>query len=295
MSVIIVSYRSRATIRAVLASLREQTVQGFQTVLVDSSADCSAEELASEYPEIRVIAVAERMYPGQARNLGIRSARGKLVAFVDADCLAEPDWVEQILAAHNDPKNASRMIIGGSVGVANPENEVGWASFFCEFSPWLRSGQARVLEDVPTCCYSMKREAFDRYGPFAEDGYCSDTILNWRAKADGQAPLFVPEIHVRHINPGDWRRILAKQGMHGERFGEVRAREQDWGRWRALGYALAAPLLPLVIYFRIASRACREASYRWRFLRATPLLIMVLGAWGLREAFGYWRYAWRKA
>lgn len=291
LTVVIVSYNSRATIGRTLSALENQTVQGFETLVVDSSDDGSEMEIILRFPWVRLHHEAERLYPGKARNVALQHARGDLIAFVDADCIADPDWVERILEAHSDPAHANRLIIGGSVGTANVEDRDGWASFFCEFSPWLRVGETRVAPDIPTCCYSMKREAFARFGPFEEEGYCSDTIFNWRAGAENQHPLFVPRIHVRHINPTDRRRILAKQGMHGERFATVRVREHGWSAMRALLHAFTAPFLPPLLWLRTARRVWRAEGYRSPFLRATLALWHVLSAWCLGEARGYWRAA----
>lgn len=290
LTVAIVSYNARTTIGRTLTALAEQSAAGFETLVVDSSHDETHLEIAGRFPSVRLIHVQERLFPGKARNVAVREARGELLAFVDADCVAAPDWVERILAAHNDPRYEGQLIIGGSVGAANPESLAGWASFFCEFSPWLRWGRPRLVDDIPTCCYSMKREAFARFGPFDEEGYCSDTTFNWRAVAGGQPPLFMPAIHVRHENPTKLARILEKQGMHGERFGTVRARQHEWSRWRARIWAGAAPFLPIVLWLRTARRAWRAGGHARPFLLATPLLAPVLAAWCLGEARAYWRH-----
>ena len=41
-----------------------------------------------------------------ARNTGFRSARNELVASLDADCVAEPEWLEKLLLHLDDPKVA---------------------------------------------------------------------------------------------------------------------------------------------------------------------------------------------
>lgn len=291
LAVVLVSYNSRATIGVALHALRQQTVSGFETVVIDSSNDGTAAYIAQSFPWVRLHHFSERHFPGKARNRAMALTTHPLVGFVDADCVAEPDWVEQILAAFNRAEHAGQLIIGGSVGVANPKSLTGWASYFCEFSPWLPTGPPRQLTDIPTCCYAMKREAFTQFGPFEEEGYCSDTIFNWRATAAGHSPLFIPSLHVKHMNPIDLQRILEKQAMHGERFATVRAREKAWGRGEALLRALTAPLLPAFLWLRTARRAWRAPSYRTHFLRSTPALLRVLNAWSWGEARGYWRAA----
>jgi GT2 family glycosyltransferase len=288
LSVIVVSYNARETIGGVLEALAAQTVQGFETVLVDSSTDGTADLVRERFPSVHVHHFRDRMFPGKARNAGLRATGRPLAAFVDADCLADPDWVENMLQAHNSPQGRRRWIVGGSVGVANPGNLDGWASFLCEFTPWLRVGADRAMADQPTCCYSMKREAFERFGPFLEDGYCSDTAFNWKAHAAGQGPWFVPAMHVRHINPPDLARITAKQRMHGEAFARLRAKREAWTWTHARLRAITAPCLPLLLWKRAALQVWRVPEYRRPFLRATPKLARVLAAWSWGEARGYW-------
>jgi glycosyltransferase involved in cell wall biosynthesis len=284
LSVIIVAYNAAETIAACLEALERQTEQGFETVVVDSSTDGTADLVRREYPHVVVYHSEVRCYPGDARNIGIRMAKGEIIAFVDSDCVADPDWVERILAAHG----GETLIIGGSVGVANPENIAGWSSFFCEFSPWLKRGTTRPMTDIPTCCLSMKRSAFERFGPFLEGSYCSDTAFNWNAVKGGHAPLFVPEIHVRHWNPSNWIGILTKQRMHGETFAIVRVREQRWSRMQAVARAMGTPLLPGVFWLRTALRAKDAPGYLGHFIRCAPHLMIALIYWSWGEGRGYW-------
>lgn len=283
-SVVIVAYNARETIGDCLRALEEQTVQGFETIVVDSSADDTADVVRREFPAVRLIRSERRLYPGDARNAGIAAARGSLIAFVDSDCVAAPDWVARIAEAHR----GESLIVGGSVGVANPESVAGWASYFCEFTGWIQRGAPRRAAEIPTCCLSFKRDAFDRFGPFLEGSYCSDTLFTWKATEAGHTPLFDPSIHVRHRNPAKLAPILVKQRMHGETFASVRARHWRWSRLHSMARAVSWPLLPVWLWTRAAARVMPKRDYRFHFLRATPALLAVLVSWSWGEARGYW-------
>lgn len=285
LTVIVVSYNSASTIESCLRSLTEQSITGFETIVVDSSTDDTPSIVANGFPAIRLFSHPTRLYPGGARNLALRHASGQLIAFLDSDCIADPDWAERILNAHS----RSDLIIGGSVGAANPENISGWGSYFTEFTPWLPAGPIRSLPDIPTCCLSLKRQAFDRFGPFLEGSYCSDTLFNARAAAAGCPPLFVPAIHVRHQNPVRVRRQLAKFFMHGRAYASVRSRHNAFSRFQLLLRFLSAPVLPPLLFFRAAARALKSPGYRWPFLLSTPFLILNLCSWSAGEASGYRR------
>ena len=80
---------------ATLASVRKQTLTDWEHILVDDgSSDGSlkiAEAAADEDPRIRVVRVKRNGGSPQARNIALEAARGRFVAFLDADDLWLPD------------------------------------------------------------------------------------------------------------------------------------------------------------------------------------------------------------
>lgn len=285
LSVIIASYHSSGTIARTLASLRRQQFSGqFETIVVDSSADHTATLVGQQFPEVRLFTFAARKYPGDARNYGIAQAKSDLIAFIDADCVAEPDWVAGIVAAHrqwDDP------VIGGAVGNANPESLVGWAYYFCEFSQWMPRFPEQLMAEIPTCCLSLKRAAFEKYGPFLEGTYCSDSAFNWKLAKDGRRPRFVPSIRVNHMNPTGLRRFVRHAPFHGRSFARVRSREQHFSRAKRIFYAMISPLLPFVLFGRTVRRVLKHPLFLLPFAKAAPLVFLGLAVWSLGEMQGY--------
>lgn len=284
LSVVIASYHSFTTIQGCLVSLQEQTCQPDEVILVDSGCDGTAELVGREFPHVRLFAFSERKYPGDARNIGLQHASGDVVAFLDSDCIVPADWAEQILLAHQGPD----PLIGGAFENANPTSQIGWAAYFCELSQWMPGGRARRVHEVPTGSLSIKRWAFEKYGPFLERTYCSDTAFNWRARADGQLPVFQPAIRVRHFNFTRLRRFLPKQVMHGRAFATVRIQEQKMRAQSTAVYALGSPLLPLLLLSRILVRVLRNRIYIGQFVQASPIVLLGLAAWSCGEFLGYW-------
>ncbi len=294
LTVVVVSFASRETIRACLLSLQAQTTGGFHTLVADSSSDGTDALVRCEFPQVTLLRSERRLYPGDARNWALQQANTPLIAFLDADCVAARDWVARILAAHAQAEHSDVLIIGGSVGVANPESKAGWALYFSEFSAWMPIGPSRRLRDIPTCCLSFKREAFERFGPFLEGSYCSDTLFNWKASTAGQPPLFIPEMHVRHHNLRNMGEVVAKLRMHGRSFASVRARHWAWRRSTSLLRAMTWFLLPGWLWLRTAFRVAGARELRYRFVVATPQLWIALVSWAWGEATGYWEAATKR-
>lgn len=94
-SVITPVWNAAATLEATVASARAQVRGDWEMLLVDDgSTDGSgalAARLAAEEPRIRLLGGTERRGPAAARNEGIRAARGRYVAFLDADDLWYPE------------------------------------------------------------------------------------------------------------------------------------------------------------------------------------------------------------
>ncbi len=94
-SVIIPAFNVDAYILESIRSVQGQTYTNFEIVVVDDgSTDGTAEVVAQSSQEIRLIRQANRGLP-LARNAGILAAQGELVAFLDADDVWLPEYLEK--------------------------------------------------------------------------------------------------------------------------------------------------------------------------------------------------------
>lgn len=284
LSVIIASYNAEKTIEACLRSLKDQEIyKDLEVIVVDSSADDTAGIVKEKFPEVRLHCFFDRKFPGDARNFGVGVSTGEIIAFIDTDCIADTNWVNKILDAHRSPYPA----IGGSVANGNPDSYIGWAVYFCEFSQWMPQSQKRLMIEIPTCCLSLKRWAFDRYGPFLEGTYCEDTALNWRLGNDGYQPLFIPSIMVFHTNLVTLRGFIKKELVHGKFFAKVRVKEKEFSILNRTAFAMISPLLPFLLFFRIIKRVMLSKRYLKQFTFVSPLIFLGLIMWSFGEFLGY--------
>ena len=72
---------------------------GFEIIVVDNdSSDRSADVIAQF--SVRYVFEKKRG-AAAARNAGVRQSKGELLAFIDSDCIAPPDWLSSLVLAFN--------------------------------------------------------------------------------------------------------------------------------------------------------------------------------------------------
>jgi GT2 family glycosyltransferase len=286
LSVIIASYNSGSLIESCLESLKNQnTDQPFETIVIDSSSDGAANFIGKRFPDVRLYQFPKRKFCGDARNGGLSVARGEIIAFIDADCRPDQNWVDQILRAHQSPP----LAIGGAIANGNPDSATGWAAYFCEFSQWMPGVPPKRMTDIAGANMSYKRKAFEEYGLFIEGTYSSDTEFHWRLGRNENCLQFVPSILVFHHNIDQFGRFLRHEFEHGRSFARVRVNSQDFSKFRRWIYITFSFLIPLWLFFKIGLRNLINRIYLFHFLKVLPLLILGLIFWSLGELVGYLR------
>lgn len=120
LSVIVPTYNNRDVLRETLRALRGQALadERYEIVVVDDgsrdgTAEMVAELSAGPGAAIRYVAQPNRGRSA-ARNLGIRSAHGRLIIFVDSDLWAAPTMLAEHLA-HYPPGTTGRGVQGRTV------------------------------------------------------------------------------------------------------------------------------------------------------------------------------------
>jgi glycosyltransferase involved in cell wall biosynthesis len=117
-SIVIVGKNERDTIERCINSVFDQSYPNFEAIYVDSGSTDGTFEIAMRLQSAsnnyryckRYLPVSvDSNSPGSGRNYGVKVARGDIIAFVDADCVPERTWLENLI------KYFSRniLVVGG--------------------------------------------------------------------------------------------------------------------------------------------------------------------------------------
>lgn len=285
-SIIVPAWRSQATVAACLESLRGQSVEDHEVILVDSSPDeATARVVARRFPEVRLERVGRRLLPHAARNAGVRLARGGALVFTDPDCLARPDWLAQLLAARAE---GHRVVLGALE--LEGAGRFARGVHLCKYHfllPGLPPGVRRTA-GTANACYD--REVWAAVGPFEGDRYAGDGLLSWRAARYGWEPWFEPRAVVAHRYLGSLRALCCERRERGADYALARVEHECWSRGRVLVQLAAAPALPALMTARGARDAVRS-GWREGLPGGLPVALAGHAAWCLGEARAHARLA----
>ena len=117
-SIIMPTYRRSHTLFRTVESIRAQTYQNWELIIVDN--DGSADYRFND-PRIRVHVHAERPSASYARNKGVDYARGELVCFFDDDDFMFPNYLETFVKAFEENPEV-KMVRCGMVVTAGKIN-----------------------------------------------------------------------------------------------------------------------------------------------------------------------------
>jgi glycosyltransferase involved in cell wall biosynthesis len=252
-SVVIAAYNSAALLAGCLEALGRQTMppENFELIVVDDGSTDDTRQVC-ERAGARYI-YQENQGPAVARNLGVREARGEVVAFTDADCLPEPDWLEQLTAPFAAQEVSAAK---GAYRSRQPELVARLVQLEYE-AKYERLKRFCYIDFIDTYSAAYRREVFLASGGFDErytTASLEDQELSFRLHEGGHKMVFRPQALVYHRHPaslGDYWRKKYKNG-YWKAFlirahpGRVRGDHHTPQAYK-LQIALAALLPPLLV------------------------------------------------
>lgn len=171
-----------------------------------------------------------RFGAGSARNAGVAATTGEIVAIIDDDASAEPDWLEQLLAGYTDP----RVVAVG--GRPLPRYQTGRPNWFPASFDWVFGCAYRGLPSRPGptrhligASMSFRRSAFDEVGGFHSIDFDDLDLCMRLGHSFGFGSVWwQPSAVVRHFVPAErvswhyfWRRCFFVNAEKVEAFADM--------------------------------------------------------------------------
>ncbi len=233
-SVIVPIFNEETLIADCLQSLLDQDYPNhLEIIAVDNGSSDQSAVIIKNFPVTYVL--ERRKGAAAARNAGARHAKGELLAFIDADCVAPQNWISKLVASL---QGESYDIAGGDyvleTGRTLLEDYLSFRNFYSQkefffgnypFLPWLLTGNLIV-----------RRKAFFKVGGFEEifQKRGEDIDFSWLLILNGGKLNYLPDHEILQQRTWDLKSFYSKLFEDGKamtllrhRYGKLCLKEPD--------------------------------------------------------------------
>ena len=219
-SVVIACPRPSRMLDECLAALRDQSDANWEAIVLPDGGEARQE--GDGGPGTVRFVPTGKVRPAEKRNLGIREARGEIVAFIDDDAYPDAHWIEYAVKYFGDRDIGA---VGGP-GVTPPGD--GWLARLggrVYESPlvsgsygyrYRAGGVRRDVDDYPSCNLFVRKDVLDRIGGYRTDFWPGeDTLLCKDIVESGQRIVYDPWVIVCHHRRPLFLPHLRQLGRYG--------------------------------------------------------------------------------
>jgi GT2 family glycosyltransferase len=215
-SIIMVTYNGRqhlADCLQPLAALRAETI-----VVDNASTDGTAEAIQQQFPWVTLIEMPRNVGFAAGNNAGIAAARGRYIALLNNDAVAQPGWLDAMAEAIEQAPDIGGVAANirfrhdptliNSTGLVLLRDGRGADRGFRERDVGQFDERAEVFGPCGAACL-LRREMLQEVGGFDERlfMYYEDLDLAWRAGRRGWRFVYEPRAVVHHAHcasSGEW-------------------------------------------------------------------------------------------
>jgi len=218
LSVLIVTYNSAPQLPACLNSLRNQTLQDFEIIVVDNaSRDESAALIRSDYPEVNLIVSDSNLGFGNANNKALTVAQGSYLVLLNPDATLPANTLENALKYIEENPDAGMgggllqgtqgarlfpSLLNDALTLSGLANRYSNSRFFGRFDrSWADPAQAVAVDWVPGAFAIIRRDLVDSIGLFDPRFflYYEEVDLCRRIHEAGFKVYYWPDLVITHI------------------------------------------------------------------------------------------------
>ena len=188
-----------------------------QVIVVDDGSSDDSPLVARQFQAVLAPSGGTGRGPAAARNVGASLARGEILAFIDSDCTASPEWLNELIPAFNNPVLAA---VGGQVDGMCTESAVDrYESIMSSLSLGARERTGSSGSDtfyLPSCNLLVRLAAFRSAGGFKDEMHVGEDVdLTWRLRDKGWAIMYLPAGNVLHKHRSSIRSFMSRRFDYG--------------------------------------------------------------------------------
>jgi GT2 family glycosyltransferase len=209
-SILLINYNGWDDLSRCLPSVIADAMNhNYEILVVDNcSTDDSVQKIIETFPQVRLIRNSVNGGFGMGNNIAAHSAKGKYLAFLNADTIVEKDWLEELIKALQfNPQigmATSKILL---MSDPNRINACGNNVHLSGLTLCRGAGQdknafskSHLINAVSGAAFIMRKDLFHAVGGFDDMFfmYMEDTDLSLRTQLAGRSIQFVPSSIIYH-------------------------------------------------------------------------------------------------
>lgn len=211
----------------------------YEIIIVDGMSTDKTRDIVRRYP-VKLL-LNERKNVAAARNLGVKNAKGELVAFTDGDCKVDPQWLKTLVHEMQEAPD-DVVCVGGPNLIFDTDPVFGRVVGYAQESFLGSGGSAQsknstkkhYVSSLPNCNAMYKKSAIQEVGGFDERFVVGqDGDLNYRINKKGYRFLYIPEARVLHHRRGTLKSFSIRMFKYGMWMAEIFKKHGEFVRWYA--------------------------------------------------------------
>jgi mycofactocin system glycosyltransferase len=188
----------------------------FEVIVVDDGSGNNMSDVVSSF-NVRLIRLEKSQGASVCRNIGAENACGDILAFLDADCIADKNWLREIIPFLEIER------IGAVGGFVDSYYQKRYLDRYEKVSSPLSLGQRILLQGdtesnfyIPSCNMLVSRKAFMATGGFKSGMHVGEDVdFCWRMRSRGYDLLYVPVGRIAHKHRNNLFKMLQRRNEYG--------------------------------------------------------------------------------
>ncbi len=219
-SVVVCERNSEKFIEKCIASIFEQNAD-FELIVVDDySTDSTKKILEKDSHNFKLIELRKHKGISRARNIGIEETKGEFIAFIDADCVAEKNWLSELLKGFDKENTVS--VGGPNLTPKKAEKKEKIFGELLELISGIGSSYVKETEKItevkhnPSCNSMYRKKTLKEIKGFNEKLLSNeDPELDFRIQKTGKEIKFNPKAIVYHHRKDSEKKIFKQAFWFG--------------------------------------------------------------------------------
>ncbi|MBR9678276.1 MAG: glycosyltransferase [Nanoarchaeota archaeon] len=217
-SVIIIARNEEEHIESCLESLKKQSFKDFETILIDDGSSDNTVKKAKKFK----VKVLEGKGKGRAhaRNLGVSKAKNPILAFLDADAVADKEWLKNLLK--NFEKQEVKAVVGKVIHTSKKKNLL--TTLLKIDAEYRKDFNKKQVEYFDTANCAIRKNVFKNPKVFEEKDLTrgTDTYLVNKLEGLGIKITYEPKAVIKHYDiPEKLKAFAKKEFCHGKDFSNL--------------------------------------------------------------------------